>query len=104
MQQQSSKIVLYPLRITKKAVNKERRRKRTCGPESRKMEFILYELKASRHKNGCRFRMVTGKREGSHCRFPVQVETSGYKSFHFGWNLQQLFPRHMSDLASRNVD
>jgi hypothetical protein len=104
MQQQSSKIVLYPLMNTKKDVKKVRRRKGTCGLESRTMEIILYELKASRRKNGCWFLMVIAKGEGSHCTFLVQVETSGYNSSHFGRNLKELFPRYLSDHANRNVD
>lgn len=67
------------------------------------MEIILYELKASRRKNGCRFLMVTGKQEGPHCTIPVQVETSEYNSSHFGRNLKQLFPRQF-DHANRNLD
>jgi len=63
------------------------------GPESRTMEIILLELRASRRKNGYRFVMVTGKLEGSHYKYPVQVETSGYNSCHIGRNLKQLFPR-----------
>jgi hypothetical protein len=60
----------------------------TYGPESRTMEIILLELRASR-----RHVMVTGKVQVSHYKYPVQVETSGYNSCHIGRNLKQLFPR-----------
>jgi hypothetical protein len=95
MQQQSSKIVLYPLKYTKKGVNKELEGKGHVVQKVELWRSSYNELKASRCKNECRFLVVTGKLEGSHRTFPVQVETSGYNSSHFERNLKHLFPRQL---------